>query len=178
MTALWPSACAQGASSPSALCCTTGRPCTHVRRSPVRTRGPAQVVRGAPKNKPNEDDVEGLFERARAAGATAGPAPTPAPAGGTAAFSGAAHTLAGGAVASGAAPPAGPPPPVTHLIAFYANGVFNVDDGAAPPPADRLHCIPERFIVCLSFSALKSVRCMPCWMLEWKPSLNRLHDQR
>ncbi len=135
-------------------------------------------MRGAPKNKPNEDDVEGLFERARAAGATAGPAPTPAPAGGTAAFSGAAHTLAGGAVASGAAPPAGPPPPVTHLIAFYANGVFNVDDGAAPPPADRLHCIPERFIVCLSFSALKSVRCMPCWMLEWKPSLNRLHDQR
>jgi len=109
-------------------------------------RGPAQVVRGAPKNKPNEDDVEGLFERARAAGATAGPAPAPAPAGGTAAFSGAAHTLAGGAVAGGAAPPAGPPPPVTHLIAFYANGVFTVDDGAPPPPDDRLRSVPVRFM--------------------------------
>ncbi|KAK9832744.1 hypothetical protein WJX81_007147 [Elliptochloris bilobata] len=99
-----------------------------------------QVVQGAPKNKLPEDDVEGLFDRARQAGATAGPAPDQVPASSTSAFSGAAHTLAGGPVAGGAAAPAGPPPPVTHTIAFYANGVFTVDDGeprSVTDPANR-----------------------------------------
>ena len=126
------------------------------------------MVRGAPKNKPPEDDVEGLFDRARQAGATAGPAPDQAPAGGTAAFSGAAHTLAGGAVPAQAQAAAGPPPPITHTIAFYANGVFTVDDGA------RLRCASVLIMIVLLATRLPlrfaSTQSLPKTLASWHMS--------
>ena len=82
--------------------------------------------------------VEGLFERARQAGATAGTADDlrPAQEERSSAYQGRARTLAGGAepAAEAAAPEASaaadPSTPVVHTITFYLNGVFTVDDGA------------------------------------------------
>lgn len=86
------------------------------------------------------EHVEDLFDRARMAGAMDGPAEVAAggpqrPAG---AFTGIARTLAGGdlapppAAAAEGAPSQDQPQRIVHNIAFYANGVFTVDDGAPP----------------------------------------------
>ena len=117
-----------------------------------------QVVKGHPKDKKKREgagvpsDPRALFDAARAAGAHDGTAEdlpgggeAPGGSGGGGAFAGAGRTLAGGAPAADAAPPAGgeeagggsadaappAPKPVSHVIAFYDNGVFTVDDGPA-----------------------------------------------
>lgn len=104
-----------------------------------------QIVKGAPKDDGRGDMVEDLFEGARAAGAREGrPGDLPgarAGGGGFQAFGGRARTLAGGEAA--------PSPEeqeeeaekeVTVTIAFYANGIFTVNDGklTALQPFPRL----------------------------------------
>ena len=100
-----------------------------------------QVVKGAPKDEDRSGDpIEGIFENARASGAREGRPEDLHPAsrgggggGGFHAFGGRARTLAGGEVA---------PPESQHAeeeedtakeltvtIAFYANGIFTVNDG-------------------------------------------------
>ena len=115
-----------------------------------------QVVKGHPKDKkkksdngnPDLSDPKAIFDAARAAGAQDGRAED-LPGGGEAggggggggAFLGTGRTLAGGASAAAAASDEGaapssaaaaapaPPRPISHVIAFYDNGVFTVDDG-------------------------------------------------
>ncbi|GIL80837.1 hypothetical protein Vretimale_9445 [Volvox reticuliferus] len=77
----------------------------------------------------NEDDrVEALFNRARQAGARAGTS-ADLPGQASKAFQGQGHTLGGGPF------PTKPPPeqegPRRHVITFYNNGIFTVDNG--PP---------------------------------------------
>ena len=84
--------------------------------------------------KKGGDKVANLFEAARKAGATDGgplPPPAPPPGGRGPAFTGAAHTLAGGAApgaaaAAGASAPPAPPAHASHTITFYRNG-FTVE---------------------------------------------------
>jgi UBX domain-containing protein 1 len=99
-----------------------------------------QVVRGAPKDK-----VQDLFESARRAGAQQGrpedlhPLPPSGPSGSRTFFTGTSRTLAGGgdasplqhapSTSSGAAAPPSAAGPRRIVIAFYANGIFTVDDG-------------------------------------------------
>lgn len=99
-----------------------------------------QVVRGPPKDK-----VEDLFESARRAGAQQGrpedlhPLPPSAPSGSRTAFTGTSRTLTGGgdapppqhapSASPGAAAPTAAVGPRRIVIAFYANGIFTVDDG-------------------------------------------------
>ena len=92
-----------------------------------------QIVRGAPKDDGRGDKIEDIFEGARAAGAKEGrPADLYAGErpGGFQAFGGRPRTLAGGDAA--------PPPEeeeaekeITVTIAFYANGIFTVNDGTS-----------------------------------------------
>lgn len=90
----------------------------------------------------DQEAVEGLFERARQAGASAGTADDLRPAAQQAqssAFQGRARTLAGGAEPAAevsepeaSAASSNPNAPVVHTITFYQNGIFTVDDGMAP----------------------------------------------
>jgi UBX domain-containing protein 1 len=98
-----------------------------------------QIVKGAPKNEDRSGDpIEGIFENARASGAREGRPEDLNPAsrggGGFHAFGGRARTLAGGEPAPAenqeeqevedeAAKE------LTVTIAFYANGIFTVNDG-------------------------------------------------
>ena len=89
----------------------------------------------------DQEAVEGLFERARQAGASAGTADDLRPAeqqSRSSAFVGRARTLAGNAepasdaaAQDAAAPASDPNAPVVHTITFYQNGIFTVDDGTA-----------------------------------------------
>ncbi|KAG2448631.1 hypothetical protein HYH02_006519 [Chlamydomonas schloesseri] len=89
-----------------------------------------QLLRGAPEDESDEEDdrVGALFNRARQAGAAAGTS-ADLPGQPARAFAGQGHTLGGGPV------PSKPPPetegPRNHVITFYNNGIFTVDDG--PP---------------------------------------------
>ncbi|KAG2488166.1 hypothetical protein HYH03_013309 [Edaphochlamys debaryana] len=91
-----------------------------------------QLLRGAPEDEHDSEDdddkVEALFNQARRSGATAGTS-SDLPSQGGAAFKGQGHTLGGGPV------PSKPPPeaqgPRNHVITFYNNGIFTVDNG--PP---------------------------------------------
>lgn len=85
-----------------------------------------QLLRGAPEDEESEDEdqVGSIFDKVRRAGGVAGTADDlQAPA---QAFRGVGRTLAGGVneeqQASG---------PAVHVVTFYRNGVFTVDDG--PP---------------------------------------------
>ncbi|EFJ44950.1 hypothetical protein VOLCADRAFT_109909 [Volvox carteri f. nagariensis] len=86
-----------------------------------------QLLRGAPEESDDDegDRVEALFNRARQAGARAGTSEDLP--GQPKAFHGQGRTLGGGPVPS--KPPA--EGPRNHVITFYNNGVFTVDNG--PP---------------------------------------------
>jgi UBX domain-containing protein 1 len=88
-----------------------------------------QLVRGAPKDR--GDDVEGLFEKARQAGAIEGrPSDMQPHERGFQAFEGQPRTLAGGGVESPALAAGGAQEEHRHVtIAFYRNTIFTVDDG-------------------------------------------------
>ncbi len=109
-----------------------------------------QVVKGAPPpGATPQGRIEELFDNARRRGATDGVADDlrgvpgyhgASQGAGFAAFAGRARTLAdigdpagsshvGGVGAPPAAAPAAPQGPLAHVIAFYRNGVFTVDDG-------------------------------------------------
>jgi UBX domain-containing protein 1 len=100
-----------------------------------------QVVKGAPKNEGRSGDpIEGIFENARASGAREGRpedlhAAAASRGGGFQAFGGRARTLAGGEAAPAAAQEdyqeeeEEPAKELTVTIAFYANGIFTVNDG-------------------------------------------------
>ena len=111
-----------------------------------------QVVKGHPKDKKTRSDAapssdpNAIFDAARAAGATEGKAEDLPGGGGNegggggGAFFGTGRTLAGGAAsaapssdaaAADSTVAAAPQKPVSHVIAFYDNGVFTVDDGPA-----------------------------------------------
>ncbi|KAG1675149.1 hypothetical protein FOA52_003372 [Chlamydomonas sp. UWO 241] len=79
-----------------------------------------QAILGNPDGKtPDGDKVKSLFDRARESGAVDG---TGADLEGPSTFRGTGRTLAGGAAAPG---------PRNHVITFWSNRVFTVDDG--PP---------------------------------------------
>lgn len=113
-----------------------------------------QLVRGAPKPDEGGDAVEDIFESARRSGAVQGrPEDLQSGRGGFQSFAGRGRTLAGGEVAP---PPleASAPEERTVTIAFYANGIFTIDDGEPrrmDDPANmafvaaisRGHCPPE-----------------------------------
>lgn len=90
-----------------------------------------QLLRGAPEDEESDEDddrVQALFNRARQAGAAAGTS-ADLPGQESAAFKGTGYTLGGGPVPS--KPPAPQEGPRNHVITFYSDGVFTVDDG--PP---------------------------------------------
>eukprot|EP00798_Chlamydomonas_sp_ICE-L_P029009 gene29009-32200_t len=87
-----------------------------------------QVVRGAKDDNP--DKVASLFDKARAAGAQQGSAADVEPPAG--AFKGTSNRLEGGP--SQAPTSSGP---VNHVIVFYRNGVFTVNDGPPRRVDDR-----------------------------------------
>ncbi|KAI8476447.1 MAG: ubiquitin-related domain-containing protein [Monoraphidium minutum] len=83
-----------------------------------------QLIRGAPDEKKKADKgkgkVESLFERAKELpGAEQGSGDVPS----TSGFGGAGQTVAGGA--------AQPAAPQAHVVKFYRNGVFTLNDGPA-----------------------------------------------
>lgn len=97
-----------------------------------------QMIRGAPSDKKDKDKVSTLFDKARKAGAVDGSAADLEPAGGQAsggggggAFRGAGRSLAGGETAGGSGGARAGQGPSNHVITFYKNGIFTVDDG--PP---------------------------------------------
>lgn len=116
----------------------------HACQDPAFPFSSGQVVKGGPpRGAPPTGRIEELFDSARRRGAQDGVAddlrgaPGFHNTGGFAAFAGRARTLAGdtpdttnSAPAAPAAPAAPQPGPLTHVIVFYANGIFTVDDGA------------------------------------------------
>lgn len=102
-----------------------------------------QVVKGAPKNEDRSGDpIEGIFESARASGARQGrpedlhPDSRAGASGGFHAFGGRARTLAGGDAAPAESQDnkeeqeaEETAKELTVTIAFYANGIFTVNDG-------------------------------------------------
>lgn len=94
-----------------------------------------QVIKGAPKG--GGDQVEGLFDRARQSGARQGTS-ADLPGGGKTgssnpnAFSGTARTLQGGEAEpspSTATPAPASQGPHEHVITFWRNNIFTVNDG-------------------------------------------------
>ena len=107
-----------------------------------------QVVKGAPKE--GGDQVEGLFDRARQAGARQGTSedlPGGAKggsAGNSSAFTGASRTLAGSsadepppAAAASTPPSVEAQGPQEHVITFWRNNIFTVNDGAISAHAQQ-----------------------------------------
>ncbi|KAF8072890.1 PUX4 [Scenedesmus sp. PABB004] len=85
-----------------------------------------QLIRGAPEDESDEEEDEdrvgSIFQKAKAIGATQGTADDLPPSG---AFRGQGRTLADGQPAAGGGGPR------NHVVKFYRNHVFTVDDG--PP---------------------------------------------
>ncbi|GLC43269.1 hypothetical protein PLESTB_001492100 [Pleodorina starrii] len=107
-----------------------------------------QLLRGAPEDESDDEEgddrIEALFNRARQAGAVAGTsADLPGQPGKS--FQGQGHTLGGGPV------PSKPPPeqegPRNHVVTFYSNGIFTVDNG---PPRHVEDPANARFIESIS----------------------------
>lgn len=122
----------------------TSASCVHMLDATTNNHS-GQVVKGAPPpGATPQGRIEELFDNARRRGATDGvaddlrgvPGYHGTSQGGFAAFGGRARTLAD---ASGDTPAAAPTPtpvaapaaqgPLAHVIVFYRNGVFTVDDG-------------------------------------------------
>ncbi|KAF5828745.1 hypothetical protein DUNSADRAFT_17123 [Dunaliella salina] len=87
-----------------------------------------QIIRGPPdEDDEDEDKVSSLFDKARRSGAVQGTSSDLEQP--SSSFRGQGRTLAGGGPQAGAAPQTGGPQ--VHVITFYRNHVFTVDNG--PP---------------------------------------------
>lgn len=94
-----------------------------------------QVVRGRPEDDESEeeDQVTSLFNNARRSGASAGAGADMPESSVSGFFQGMARTLAGG---NANAPTPEPKPTTNHVITFYKNGFFIVNNGPARSVTD------------------------------------------